>query len=590
MSVGAKYMCDTAAQTLDWIHAIIDFLKPFTFFVDAHVVNFYKDRLWEAVDKEWIDCLRNEPVEYLLQIPSGVVQDNWPASLKKFILTSRSLAFPREQADLHKVSPDLHIRSLNNVIAQGMNRKKKHEIEGLAAIISSIARSAGVGTVVDVGAGQGYLAQVLSFEYQLSVIAIDACSHHGRITEARAERIKKHYAAKMRKSRSDVTNLTMPKTVTCRILSTDMLKELSYSLQRKDDGEQSNLIDQVAAEHTHGTFEGKVPPPPEGSKCPLLLAGLHACGDLSVSMLRTFLECDEVKAVVSIGCCYNLLSEGGIENVASQCGFPMSKGVNDAGLLLGKSSRDLACQSAERWNSLGKDAGLHNFELHAFRAAFQMVLFRYYPEILTTSPTIGRQGKAFRRQQNQRILESHMQHENTGCPNSLSGESSMKKGNCSTMKFSEAGLDNNKGAYNINTCDGTLKYCDDADLVGAAWVNDGSSHVLSSNQSAKCGEVKPIDKVSLFEKFSRSGLLRLGLSCSNEIDFAGLWKKTEPFSELIGPYWSLRAALGPVIETIILLDRLLFLQEQDKSLEAFILPIFDPALSPRNVALIANKY
>lgn len=67
-------------------------------------------------------------------------------------------------------------------------------------------------------------------------------------------------------------------------------------------------------------------------------------------------------------------------------------------------------------------------------------------------------------------------------------------------------------------------------------------------------------------------------------------KSNNLMQELIGPYWSLRAALGPVIETIILLDRLLFLQEQDKSLEAFILPIFDPALSPRNVALIANKY
>lgn len=48
---------------------------------------------------------------------------------------------------------------------------------------------------------QGYLAQVLSFQYQLSVIAIDACSHHGSITNARAERIKKHYAAKLHKSR-----------------------------------------------------------------------------------------------------------------------------------------------------------------------------------------------------------------------------------------------------------------------------------------------------------------------------------------------------------------------------------------------------
>ncbi|KAG5546818.1 hypothetical protein RHGRI_018848 [Rhododendron griersonianum] len=146
------------------------------------------------------------------------------------------------------------------------------------------------------------------------------------------------------------------------------------------------------------------------------------------------------------------------------------------------------------------------------------------------------------------------------------------------------------GAYDIDTCIDTLEYCGTADLVGSAWGNDGSSHVSSSNQTAKCGEVKPIDKISLFEKFSQSGLHRLGLSCSNEIDFTGLWKETEPFSELIGPYWSLRAALGPVFETIVLLDRLLFLQEQDKFLEAYILPIFDPVLSPRNVALIAKKF
>lgn len=59
--------------------------------------------------------------------------------------------------------------------------------------------------------------------------------------------------------------------------------------------------------------------------------------------------------------------------------------------------------------------------------------------------------------------------------------------------------------------------------------------------------------------------------------------------ELIGPYWSLRAALGPVLETILLLDRLLFLQEQGNSLEVLMLPIFNPTLSPRNVAFISWK-
>lgn len=59
--------------------------------------------------------------------------------------------------------------------------------------------------------------------------------------------------------------------------------------------------------------------------------------------------------------------------------------------------------------------------------------------------------------------------------------------------------------------------------------------------------------------------------------------------ELVGPYWSLRAALGPVVETFILLDRLLFLQEQDGPVDAVICPLFDPALSPRNVAIIARR-
>lgn len=30
--------------------------------------------MWEAIDKEWMDCLRKEAVENLLQIPGGVVQ------------------------------------------------------------------------------------------------------------------------------------------------------------------------------------------------------------------------------------------------------------------------------------------------------------------------------------------------------------------------------------------------------------------------------------------------------------------------------------------------------------------------------------
>ncbi|OVA07354.1 Methyltransferase domain [Macleaya cordata] len=539
-----RYSCETATQTLEWINAINDFLIPYKPLLNSHVVNFFTDRLWESVDKQWIDCLRHESVENLLQIPSGVIQDNWPSSLKEFVLTSTSLVFPREQGNLQMTLPDLHVTSLSSVLAQGMNLKKKHEVEILAAVITSIAKNAGAQTIIDVGAGQGYLAQVLSFQYQLSVVAIDASSHHGTVTSARAKRIMKHYAAKMRERRTGNQHLNVPQTITCRVLSSDVLKALSGTLSPTDDVEQSNRVEVDSQKPSLQVLEADIGKLSSSSNKPktessLVLAGLHACGDLSVTMLRlTFVECEEVKAIVSIGCCYNLLSEEHTENTP-QCGFPMSDGVNLAGLSLGKNARDLACQSAERWRSLSKVAAVQNFELHAFRAAFQMVLNKYYPEVLTRSPSIGRQGKALRRQQLMRSIQTHLHVKDNG------------------------------------------KTCSTCDV--------DTSHDISSNYSSRGGDSQSPDQYSLFEKFCKSGLGRLGLIPMQEIDFLGLWMEAKPFSELVGPYWSLRAALGPLVETLLLLDRLLFLQEQGNSVEAAMLPLFDPTLSPRNVALIAQK-
>lgn len=44
------------------------------------------------------------------------------------------------------------------------------------------------------------------------------------------------------------------------------------------------------------------------------------------------------------------------------------------------------------------------------------VLCKYYPEVIVTSPSVGRQGKALRRQQQRRILESRLLIEDHTCP------------------------------------------------------------------------------------------------------------------------------------------------------------------------------
>ncbi|KAL9685549.1 hypothetical protein QQ045_023000 [Rhodiola kirilowii] len=555
-----KYSCDTAAQTLEWIEAIIEFLKPYTFLINAHVVNFFKDKLWEALDKDWIECLLHEPVQNLLLIPSGIVQDHWPTSLKDFVSTAKSIALPRSQADIDKILPDLRVASLGPVLAQGMNMKKKHEVEVLSAIVSSVAKSVKAQTVVDVGAGQGYLSQVMAFEYQLSVISIDASSHHGKVADARAERIRKHYAAQIRKHLCQNRNLRVPKTVICHVMSATMLKTLIHSVIVH--GKLPTLV----GSHFSNPEEATLQQRDIKAEASLVLTGLHACGDLSVTMLKSFSECEDIKAVVSLGCCYNLLSEEVSTNSDSQYGFPISNAVKCAGLRLGKCSRDLACQCADRWRNLGDKSGIHNFELHVFRAAFQMVLDKYYPKISSTCPAIGRQGKSLRRQKWRGSHESGLDHEHNVTVNL-----DRKQVTSNEVTISEA-----------------------SELIGgdSAFIvldQNGSCYVNSTSNTVGFDGTGGTDKYLLFERFCHNGLCRLGLGPLPDTKLLSIWNEIELFTGLVGPYWSLLAALGPLVETLILLDRLLYLQEQGSQVEAFMLPVFNPVLSPRNVAIIAKK-
>lgn len=92
--------------------------------------------------------------------------------------------------------------------------------------------------------------------------------------------------------------------------------------------------------------------------------------NLCLFFIRSFLESDKIKAVISIGCCYNLLSEQATEEASFPCGFPMSEGVKSAGFPLGKSARDLACQVC-KWTLVLK--------VHNFSAVKYIVKFVYSP-------------------------------------------------------------------------------------------------------------------------------------------------------------------------------------------------------------------
>ncbi|EFJ24694.1 hypothetical protein SELMODRAFT_101072 [Selaginella moellendorffii] len=480
------------------LEALVSFLRRHERLWRAHVVEFFQGRLWEILDTQWLLALRNASMEDLLLLPSHISKDCWPKTLQDFLADARSLSLSRELMETSKVLPFTKpCGSLPSVITQGVNAKKLHEIERLSSLIVNISRVVNATEIVDVGAGQGYLAQVLAFHHKLPVVAVDCSAHNTTVTNKRADRIQRYYAS--RSGKLDIVLHTGraanpgPKTATCLLGSGNENVSLDAFLSsisiRKEDEQRSH------EQHS------------------IVLAGLHACGDLSANMLRTFVNRQDVTAVISVGCCYNLLSEND-----DKCGFPLSRGVKRLNLRLGGAGRDLGCQSAHRWKDIGCEMAVANFDVHAFRAAFQILLHRFYPGIAVTSPSVGRIGKAKRRKQ-------------------------MRK------PSSECQACHGKGG-------------DDA------------------------------GKFVAFQHYSAEALKRLGLPEVSREDLAEIWKEVEPFQALVSPFWSLRSAIAPVLETLLLMDRLLYLKEQESevpSFSAMLLPVFDPCVSPRNMAVVATR-
>lgn len=96
-------------------------------------------------------------------------------------------------------------------------------------------------------------------------------------------------------------------------------------------------------------------------------------------------------------------------------------------------------------------------------------------------------------------------------------------------------------------------------------------------------------KCKSFPEYVSKALKKLGVTFEvslNEIE--GLYNSHQSYKQKLSVFFMLRAVLAPVIETIILLDRLLYLHEQGIA-DAHLVQLFDPVTSPRCYAVLAIK-
>ncbi|XP_069460723.1 methyltransferase-like protein 25B isoform X2 [Ambystoma mexicanum] len=545
----------------------------------------------------------------------------WPLSLLALKVTAQVLAYPRtpkhnscdESKTWQKEFRDTHCQSsmLNPIFRKHVKPKKQHEIRQLGKLVKKLSEFTGCEHVVDIGSGQGHLSRFLSFGLGLGLTAVEADEHLVRMaakfdqqlldilqkdkergakiphdadsSQSSVLRAPRHVLAWVnpRASWEEFTHLFQtcdcPSSGTSisKITNTDRrwingvwhgIPEDSFHVGLAEnvltvDAESSNVKDIIkengrknhAENHSDtktkaerltymkemgNTFENtyrksenntcmtnsesgtdkKVdsrtfchccPPQKVPGRSPVntlsphddhfILTGLHACGDLSVAMLRHFVRCPNVVGITSVGCCYMKLTTQEMPSPPgvvlpplpptavqhTEFGYPVSTWVAQLpGHKLSYKSREVSCHAIEDYccRLESESAALGS---HCFRAVLETIIRDINP--------------------------------------------SMKRVGVQTIK---------------------------------------KAHSLS------------------FEEYARLGLKRLGLTTNVHLDTASIKSMLIQRQNVVA-YFSLALLLAPLVETLLLLDRMIFLNEQ--GLHCELVPLFDPKLSPRNLVLVAAK-
>ncbi|XP_077852516.1 methyltransferase-like protein 25B isoform X9 [Macaca mulatta] len=224
--------------------------------------------------------------------------------------------------------------------------KKQHEIRRLGELVKKLSDFTGCTQVVDVGSGQGHLSRFMALGLGLMVKSIEGDQ---RLVE-RAQRLDQELLQALEKEekRNPQVVQTSPRHSPHHVVRwvdpTALCEELLLPLENPCQG-----------------------------RARLLLTGLHACGDLSVALLRHFSCCPEVVALASVGCCYMKLSDPG--------GYPLSQWVAGLpGYELPYRLREGACHALEEYAERLQKAG-PGLRTHCYRAALETVIRRARPEL-----------------------------------------------------------------------------------------------------------------------------------------------------------------------------------------------------------------
>jgi hypothetical protein len=261
-----------------------------------------------------------------------------------------------------------------------MSEKKTHEVCEMTKFVARDVRDCDISCLVDLGSGKAYLSQVLATLHSIPVLAIDSQEGNTRGAEIREKNLKTKWEG-LKVRAVDRMEGKSPSNRKKRVKKTKSDEVLAGEKQKSEDVEISDkkliALTQFVEEGSDlGDLVEKHFP---GKGDNFGLIGLHTCGNLASTSLRSFLSSPGCKFICNVGCCYNHLTE-------DNKGFPLSKHLQSQHFTLVRLARMLAVQPLDR---LATSNTLPNKSL-LWRAVLEMILARVAPSLPKDQRVVGR--------------------------------------------------------------------------------------------------------------------------------------------------------------------------------------------------------
>ncbi|POS85658.1 hypothetical protein EPUL_003223 [Erysiphe pulchra] len=627
----------------EYVESLLDFCSTSVLFQTlcggVHILDFYtrqQSAFRSVIPREWHDWLlsrdsTSELLDFLMRRDfcktsvdgentggeRGVNNNNdasaaaAPDTLVDYIRQIRRLSLnqnmskERQQQQQHQQLPKKKLNAtkspgnLPRQITVGMVPKKIHEVENFAKYVvrlaDDIAMQSGkeITHFVDLGSGQNYLGRALaSSMYNKQIIAIE--NKELNISSAKNMDIFANAAKRETVMRNKklyrLQRLTAPKSMqgltqeekTKRIQELEMRNSLHSSVDLRpsreldtiyvkqvgkgyihyvhhkiSNGDLTDIIDQI--EHI------KVKPPPTPivdqdlesqekqmhvgdnliskveDEVRLMVISIHSCGNLSHHGIQSLLQNDKVHAVAIIGCCYNLLSE---RFRYSSLKHPLLR------------PNKCAINASRAADTDGSDEDLHGFPMSNRIATHNEKGLRL---------NITARMMAVQAPYNWTEKESEIFF---------------------TRHFYRA-------LFQRVLLDRDIVQLSSHQIVGGAL--ESTDPIIIGTLRKKChGSFKAYVRGAI-EKLSqdpeRGGIqISEKLSSITDEEIDEYVNKYEPFKKELSVTWSLMAFSAILVESLIIVDRWLYLREHSDIVEnCWVEPVFDYQISPRNMVVVGIK-